>query len=105
MENAEQQRKSEQDLRAKRADATQPAIVEALRKIGAWVLHLHTVGQGCPDLLIWNRGRYLFLECKVPGETINKQQAEFIATCPGEIHVVRSPEEAIEAVIGKEHLA
>jgi hypothetical protein len=89
-------------VRAKRVDGTQPAIVEALRRIGAWVLHLHEVGKGCPDLLVWNRGRFLMLECKVEGEGPNKLQAEFMAACPGEIHVVRSPEEAVAAVIGAE---
>lgn len=81
-------------------DGSQPAIVEALRRCGAWVLHLHTVGQGCPDLLVWNRGKYILVECKSPGEKINKQQAEFIAECPGEVHVVRTPEEALRAVLG-----
>ena len=89
-------------MRAKRVDGTQPAIVEALRRIGAWVLHLHEVGKGCPDLLVWMRGRFLFLECKIPGEGPNKMQTEFIATCPGEIHIVRSPEEAVAAVVGPE---
>ena len=88
-------------MRAKRVDSTQAEIVEALRKIGAWVFHLHEVGKGCPDLLVWNRGRYLLVECKSAGETINKLQAEFIATCPGEVHVVRTPEEAVRAAIGR----
>jgi hypothetical protein len=69
-----------------------------------WVFHSYELGKGFPDLICWSRGRYVLLECKVPGERINKQQAEFIATCPGEIHVVHSPEEALTAVIGKEHL-
>jgi Holliday junction resolvase len=88
--------------RAAKVDGTQPAIVEALRRIGAWVLHLHTVGKGCPDLLVWNRGRYVLIECKSKGEDINKDQAEFIATCPGEVHVCWTPEEALRAVLGEE---
>lgn len=85
--------------RAAKVDGTQPAIVDALRKVGAWVLHLHQVGQGCPDLLIWNRGKYLLVECKSGGK-LNKQQVEFIAQCPGEVAVVRTPEEALRAVLG-----
>ena len=91
--------------RAAKVDSTQAAIVEALRKVGAWVLHLHQLGGGTPDLLVWNRGRYLLLECKSPGEGINALQAGFIAQCPGEIHVCRTPEEALRAVLGAEALA
>jgi hypothetical protein len=35
-----------------RVDLTQLEIVQALRKCGAQVLHLHTIGKGCPDILI-----------------------------------------------------
>jgi hypothetical protein len=86
--------------RAAKVDSTQAAIVEALRRCGVWVQHLHTVGQGCPDLLIWNRGKYALMECKSHGEKINKAQAEFIAACPGEIHIVHSADEALKAVVG-----
>lgn len=86
--------------RAAKVDSTQSSIVEALRRVGAWVRPLHTVGQGFPDLLVWNRGRYVLVECKAPGEKLNKQQVEFIAECPGEIHVVHSAEQAVKAVIG-----
>ena len=75
--------------------------MEALRKIGAWVYPLHSVGGGFPDLLVWNRGRYVLVECKSPGEKINKLQAEFISTCPGEVVVVQSPEEALTALLGE----
>lgn len=37
---------------AARVDNNQLDIVQALRKCGAKVLHLHTIGKGCPDLLI-----------------------------------------------------
>lgn len=87
--------------RASKVDSTQGAIVEALRKVGAWVFPLHAVGGGFPDLLVWNRGRYVLVECKAAGD-LNKLQVEFIATCPGEVAVVRSPEEALLAVLGEE---
>jgi len=38
-------------MRAAKIDANQPEIVQALRSMGASVQHLHSVGQGCPDLL------------------------------------------------------
>ena len=88
--------------RAAKTDAGQSAIVERLRSIGVWVKPLHAVGQGFPDLLCWARGRYFLLECKEPGERPNKEQAEFMATCPGEIHVAHDPEQAVLAALGAE---
>lgn len=80
-------------------------VVEALRKIGARVLHLHQVGNGCPDLLACFRGRNVLLEVKAPGEKPNKEQLEFIACWGGELHIVHSPEEAVAVLIGKEAMA
>lgn len=87
-------------MRAKRTDANHADIIAALRRVGCAVVSLHEVGKGVPDLLVWARNRTLLMEVKVPGETINKQQAEFIASWPGEIHVVRTEEEALKAAIG-----
>jgi hypothetical protein len=89
-------------MRAARVDEVQPAIVERLRSIGVWIQHLHKIGDGCPDLLCWHRGRYFLLEIKEPGKRPNKDQAEFMATCPGEIHVASTPDEAVLAAVGKE---
>lgn len=50
--------------RAAKVDANQPAIVAALREIGATVQPLHTVGQGCPDLLVGYQGKTLLMEVK-----------------------------------------
>ena len=38
--------------RAARADRNQAEIVKTLRKLGASVQLLHTIGQGCPDLMV-----------------------------------------------------
>lgn len=47
--------------RAARTDSNQDAIVQALRKMGAFVQPLHRVGQGCPDLAVaWRQRWYLF---------------------------------------------
>lgn len=81
-------------------DENQPEIVEALRKVGAKVVHTHQLGGGFPDLIVWARNRMFLLEIKMPGEPLNKQQVEFIAAWPGEIHVAHSEIEAVEAAIG-----
>jgi Holliday junction resolvase len=47
--------------RAARVDANQKEIVEYLRKRGASVQLLHTVGKGCPDIVVGYGGcNYLF---------------------------------------------
>jgi hypothetical protein len=76
--------------------------VEALRRCGAKVFPLHQVGGGCPDLLVAiNQERTFLLEVKMPGEKINKLQAEWLAAWPGEVHVVRTPDEALRVLLGK----
>lgn len=83
-------------------DKNQPEIVKALRDVGAKVQHLHGIGGGCPDLLVATKYKTCLLEIKVPGENINALQAEFISVWPGEIHIVRTIEEAVAAVVGPE---
>jgi hypothetical protein len=50
--------------RAAKIDANQPDIVKALRSLGAFVQPLHTVGAGCPDLLVAFRGQTILVEVK-----------------------------------------
>lgn len=89
--------------RAQRIDKTQTAIVEALRRIGVKVEVLSKP----LDLLCAARGpdgvwRTLLVECKSPGGSFTKAQDEFMEAWPGEIAVVRTPDEAIRAVLGEE---
>lgn len=50
--------------RAAKIDANQRQIIDALRKCGATVQPLHTVGAGVPDLLVGYRGRTALVEVK-----------------------------------------
>jgi hypothetical protein len=50
--------------RVANVDANQPAIVEALRRVGCRVQHLHMIGQGCPDLLVGRAGELWLMEVK-----------------------------------------
>jgi Holliday junction resolvase len=47
-----------------RVDRNQKEIVAALRKVGATVVSLSRIGDGCPDLLVGYRGCTLLLEVK-----------------------------------------
>ena len=50
--------------RAAKVDANQSQITKALRNAGAFVQPLHTVGDGCPDLLVAFRGKFSLIEVK-----------------------------------------
>jgi len=86
--------------RAGRVDLTQGEIVKALRKVGAKVYVLSGVGHGFPDLLVGWRGENTLLECKTGDAGLTTEEKEFHATWPGKIAIVRTPEEAVLAVIG-----
>lgn len=81
-----------------KADHNQREIVEALRKAGATVLHLHTVGRGCPDILAGYDGEDYLIEIKMPGGVLTPDQAEFFRTWQGHAYVVRSADEALRLI-------
>lgn len=91
---------------AARADSNQPDIVKALREIGAAVVPTHTAGQGFPDLVVAYGGRTLLLEVKDPTKPLRDQrltpaQKIFHEAWTGEIHIVFTPEQAIECLTGR----
>jgi hypothetical protein len=86
--------------RAAKIDGNQPAIVEALKRIGAKAYYLKKP----VDLLVGYRGKNYVIEVKNKNgkDEMTTEQAEFMATWPGEVHVVYTPEEAVAVVIGPE---
>lgn len=83
-----------------RIDSTQPAIMEALQAIpGAAVRSLSKMGAGWPDLMVAIRSYTCLVECKAPGGELTAAQANFIATWPGDVFVVSTPERAVERVV------
>jgi len=83
---------------ARRVDANQPEIVAALRRAGGTVTHIHTVGQGCPDLLVGFRGCNYLLECKVIGGKLTEAEKDWHETWEGQRAIVHSAEEALAAI-------
>lgn len=93
-------------------DAAQGAIVDALRRVGASVVIISKVGGGCPDLCVGYRGQTFLLEVKSvitsegkDGYTrtrktrVDEVQVEFAAAWRGgPLHIVHTPEEALEAI-------
>jgi hypothetical protein len=81
--------------RAAKRDASEVAIVDALRQAGYWVYRMI---QPC-DLLVYRSGRWWVLEVKLPGARPRKDQEaqqEFLRLTGTPI--VRTPEEALRAV-------
>ena len=89
--------------RAAKTDANQSAIVDALRTVGCSVLPLHAVGQGCPDILCGFQGRNVLIEIKdgakpPSARKLTPDQVDFHALWRGQVTVVTSVREALEAV-------
>lgn len=94
--------------RAAKVDANQQAIVDRLRECSVSV---EIIGKPV-DLLVCCRGETSLMECKSERPTseggsngLTKDQVEFIARWPGKIHVVRTPDEAVRAVLGEQVMA
>lgn len=92
--------------RAAKVDANQADIVLRLRQIGATVQSLAAVGNGCPDLLVGYRGRNLALEvkdgAKVPSaRQLTPAEAAWHKAWRGQVHVVKTFQEALAVVCGQ----
>lgn len=88
---------------AKRVDANQAEITEALRQVGASVQPIHTLGKGVPDLLVGYRGVNLVLEVKdgakpASAQKLTPDEANWHARWRGQVAVVRSVDEALAAI-------
>lgn len=88
---------------AARTDANQPSIVDALHRVGVQTIYL----KWPVDLLVSGGalGDFnLLMEIKMPNADLNGEQKEFWAKWPGRKVVVRTVQEALEAVLGKDAL-
>ncbi len=89
--------------RAAKIDANQPAIVRALRSIGATVHSLAAVGRGCPDIVVgWHGVNYL-LEIKdgdkIPSKRVlTPLEQEWHDKWRGEAYVVESVDDALNVL-------
>lgn len=87
--------------RAAHVDSTQPAVVRALKAVGADVMRITCPDRdGCWDVLVGFRGRDFKIEVKGPKTPLSEAQLELHRTWRGaKSYVVRTPEEAL-AVLG-----
>ena len=90
--------------RAGKIDANHAAIVDALRKIGASVQSLASMGGGVPDLLVGWRGINVLFEVKdgskpPSARALTVAEADWHAKRAGRVVVVESAEQAQTALI------
>lgn len=83
--------------RARRTDANQREIVQALRDAGRTVEVISDVGRGVPDLLVSRGGVNYLLEVKAPGAKLTPDEERWHSDWRGQVAIVRTAQEAIEA--------
>lgn len=94
-------------MRAAKVDANQSIVVAAMRKAGASIQPLHTIGQGVPDLLCavdTNSGGVTFLVevkdgAKPPSaQRLTPDQIEWHKNWKAPVYIVNSVETAIDLI-------
>ena len=86
--------------RASKVDANQADLVEEIRAHGYSVLHLHKVGEGCPDILVGKHGVNTLLEIKDGNKVPSRRkktiaQIKFHDEWRGQAAVVKNITEAL----------
>lgn len=82
-------------MRAAKIDLNQPEIVAALRKFGISVYSCASIGKGFPDLVAAKGTSTWLIEVKGPKGKLTPDQIEFIGAWNGDVHIARTPEEAL----------
>ena len=82
--------------RFKKRDANHKDICMWFKNLNCSVLDLHTVGFGCPDILVGFGGETLLVEIKSKSGELEDSQNKFINEWRGgKVHVVRTVEDVI----------
>lgn len=85
-------------MRAYRVDSNQKDIVTALRNEGFAVQHLHSVGAGCPDILVGYEGINVLIEIKEGDGKLTPAQVLWHKSWQGQVAIAKDKQEAIEIV-------
>jgi hypothetical protein len=90
-------------MRARKVDANQREIVQALRQAGWHVTDLSAVGGGVPDLLATQFGQAHLVEVKT-GERkyyFTQPQLDYQVACKANIFVIRDIKDVISFIKGR----
>ena len=84
----------------KRVDANQAAVVDALRKMGASVQSIASIGKGCPDLLVGYRQQNFVFEVKdgskpPSARRLTVDEKRWIGAWKAPVYLIESPAEAV----------
>lgn len=86
-----------------KVDSNQKEIVAEFRRLGCSVLHLHTVGKGCPDICVGYQGKNYLIEVKDGSLPPSKRQLtadekEFFEGWRGQVIVVGNIKQVQELI-------
>lgn len=86
-----------------RQDANAGAIIKALKRCGATIIDMHTLGGGVPDIVCGYQGRNILMEIKARPKATNagvhERQETFAREWRGDrVITVRSEAEALQAI-------
>ena len=84
---------------AGRVDSTHADVVKALRGAGMCAYSIAQVGGGVPDILAAWRGFNFLIEVKGESARLTADEQKFHDTWAGQVAIVRTPEEAVIAVL------
>lgn len=86
-------------MKAAKADANQPLIVDAFRKHGCLVAHTHMVGRGFPDIVVRCGDRVTLVEIKDgPRAKLTPPEKLFHDAWDGLVEIVRSVDDVVSLV-------
>ena len=90
-------------MRAKRVDDNQQEIVKQIRRLGITVLHLHTIGKGCPDLLLGFKNKNFLIELKDSKKTTSRKKLTddetiFFNTWRGQVNKCETLDDILKVV-------
>ncbi len=78
-------------MKAARVDANQSELADAWREMGGSWLHLHAVGQGCPDALLGMCGLMELAEVKTETGQLNERQRRWLGEWRGRpVRIIRT---------------
>lgn len=82
-------------------DGNQNEIRQFCHDCGASTFSIADAGDGKPDLIVWYRGRYRLWETKSKNGILTPRQEKFHREWPGPIEIVKTKEDAFNALFGK----
>jgi len=85
---------------ASKVDLNQPQIIRDLRKLGACVTVISSVGKGVPDLLVSYQDRWWLFELKNPDnpkskQRLTKDEQRWVNKQKAPVYIIRDTLEAI----------